>query len=600
MRGIDLRNIVAEKYPEFLHALPAAVRKLALRILERILRLQTVNSFLKEHGDAMNVEFIDRLFDWLGFSYRISHRDRRRIPSEGRVICIANHPLGALDSLAVVRAVREVREDVRIVANDVLLQLENLRDLFLPIDITRGTGARAHLKAIADALEREEAVVIFPAGEVSRLHWNGIRDRKWQKGAVRLAQNHRAPILPMRIEGRNSFGFYLMSWIFKPFSTLLLPSQIFKKKNSTITIHVGELIPEREFRNRLPQELTADLRRHTDGLGRIPAGTLRTEKTVVHPVDRRILKRELRNTRLLNITPDGKLIYLVRHDEAPNLMRELARMREVTFRRVGEGTRREIDLDAYDRTYQHLVLWDNEDLEIVGSYRIGVCPDLLRTGSVNALYTSSCFSLSPAFSTYLPHAIELGRSFVQQRYWNSNALEYLWHGLGAYVIDNPHIRYLFGAVSLSVEYPREAQEMIVHFYRKWFGAEPGIVTGRAPLTLQAERRAQLNALFSSTDYNAEFRLLKNWLKERGLSFPTLYRQYTDLCEAGGVKFFDFSVDRDFNNCIDGFILVDLNLLKSSKRERYLSNNKLRRTPAGSSAEQSAPTPPVPVPELVAV
>jgi putative hemolysin len=158
---------------------------------------------------------------------------------------------------------------------------------------------------------------------------------------------------------------------------------------------------------------------------------------------------------------------------------------------------------------------------------------------------------------------------VQPKYWNSRALDYLWQGIGAYLRTNPDIRYMFGPVSISRAYDDEAVSLLVYFYMHYFGAEIQSVTHKESYFLSRKKIQTYELLFSRDNYEADLLVLKNELQVRGFAIPTLYKQYSDLCEEGGVAFMDFGMDRAFDNCVDGFIVVDIQKLKINKRKRYL-------------------------------
>jgi putative hemolysin len=291
---------------------------------------------------------------------------------------------------------------------------------------------------------------------------------------------------------------------------------------------------------------------------------------VGRPENRKRLQAELDMHRRLGSTGDGKSIYLLGLDSDCALRREIGRLRELSFRRVGEGTGKAYDLDKYDAYYQHLLLWDDSAREVVGAYRVAEARPLIRRHGLRALYSASLFDFNSRFEPFFEQGLELGRSFIQPRYWGSRGLDCLWYGIGAYLMEHPQIRYLFGSVSISAQLPERARHMLVYFFRRHFGAQTGVVGARRPLRLSGEEHRRYRDLFSSFDYNRDLKTLKKELADLGVSIPVLYKQYADLCEQQGVRFFDFSVDPDFGHCIDGFIMLDLAHLKARKRARYLT------------------------------
>nr|WP_306667875.1 GNAT family N-acetyltransferase [Oceanospirillum sediminis] len=267
-------------------------------------------------------------------------------------------------------------------------------------------------------------------------------------------------------------------------------------------------------------------------------------------------------------------------------MKELGRLREISFRRVGEGSGEKRDLDRYDKYYRHIILWDEEELDIVGAYRIAEAGQLIEQEGIQALYCSELFTISPALESRLSQGIELGRSFVQPRYWGKRSLDYLWFGIGAYLRHHPEVRYMFGPVSLSNSYPQAAKDLIVWYYRHYHGAEQPLVKANAPYVSDTSVQQEMYNLFNGDDAQADFLILKEQLDHLGVTVPTLYKQYTELCEEGGIQFMDFSVDADFGYCIDGFILVDLEKVKQRKKERYIHNG-LDGTPGSETPVRQA-------------
>lgn len=569
MEKIDIRHILIEKAPALFEKYPTIVSSLFVNFLEKLLWVKEVNEFIEQNKNAQGLDFIDALFDYLNFSYNLSGKSKRRIPSEGKLVVVSNHPLGGLDGLALIKAVSEVRKDVKIVANDVLANLENLRDLFLPFDLYSARSQKENITKIENALANDEAVIFFPAGEVSRMSLSGIKDGKWKKGAFRFASKIQAPILPAFIIAKNSFLFYGLSLLWRRVGMFLLPGELFRQRNKTITIKFGDPIPSANFDKNINIKVQlALLRKHVYRIGSGEKGIFNTEKTIIHPVPVRLIKHELYHSERLGSTNDGKKIFLIKADSCPNVMREISRLREITFRKVGEGTGKSFDTDTYDEHYHHIVLWDDDDLEIVGSYRLGITSEIIEEKGIEGLYNASQFTIHETFNDVLSQSIELGRSFVQAKYWKTNALDYIWQGIGAFVMKNPQIRYLWGAVSISNSYSELAKAMIVYYYKKWYLGDTSFATPHKAFVITKIQEQEIEAMFTGSNHEEDFRILKFGLKGLGFSVPVLYRRYTELCNYGGAKFASFSVDEGFMNAIDGLIVVDLHALRDEYKERY--------------------------------
>ena len=249
------------------------------------------------------------------------------------------------------------------------------------------------------------------------------------------------------------------------------------------------------------------------------------------------------------------------------MIRELGRLRELSFRAVGEGTMKARDLDQYDSYYRHIILWDDVEEDIVGSYRIGDAATILQRHQLDALYTHELFMFSGELIQQLQQGLELGRSFIQPKYWGKRSLDYLWQGIGAYLNANPQIRYLFGAVSISDDYPEPAKALLTHFYTTYFNDIPDFASARCPF------QNTLTNPFAGINIDQDFKLLKKSLSDHDKTVPVLFKHYADFCTDGGVRFLAFNVDHSFNNCVDGFAIADLSQIKDKKYQRYIANHK---------------------------
>ncbi len=577
----QLEDVLESKFPAFGHQSPVIQRPM-LAMLKKLLREDDVNDVLAQCAGLQDFEFVDKILEIFNLSYKVIDRELDNIPAEGRVVIVANHPLGLLDGFALLKLVGKVRRDVRIVVNDVLMHFKPMHGLLLPV-VSFGEGSnRANVEAIHAALDNDEAVIIFPSGEVSRAGPMGIRDGRWRGGFLRFAEQARAPLLPVHVGGRNSALFYGVSTLFRPLSTLMLLREPHGQRNATLPIRVGEMIPWKEVASLdLPRDQKIErISREVYRIGKNRVVGFRTEKPIARPEERLTLRRELHRAQRIGQTGDGKQIYLFDATANSAVMRELGRLREVAFRQVGEGTGKRRDIDAFDAWYRHVILWDEAELQIVGAYRIGEVGKILAERGPEGLYTHGLFVLGDGLRAHLAQSLELGRSFVQPRYQGMRALEYLWYGIGAYLATRPDVRYLFGPVSLSAAYPVRTRRMLVYFYRRYFGTPERFAEPLTPFEIPEEDEAEFARIMPGADYATDFRELKQQLSQQGLAVPTLYKQYADLCDVGGTRFLGFNVDAAFANCVDGLVWVDLLRLKPGKRSRYLGE--------GSRLAEAAP------------
>ncbi|HRQ06154.1 MAG TPA: lysophospholipid acyltransferase family protein, partial [Nitrosomonas halophila] len=403
------------------------LRKVASSVLKVLFHQNEINAFIETHRHLEGLEFNDAVLEHFNFTFQVSNKDRAHIPDQGRVLIVANHPLGSLDGLALLKLVSEIRTDVKIVATSLLSCIEPLQGLFLSIDnLSKSATHRNSMHQIVEALEAEQAVILFPTGEVSRICPMGIRDGKWKTGFLSLAKKAQAPIVPVYIGGKNSMLFYGLSSIYKPLGTMMLVNEMFNQKGSEISFRIGKPIPWNSIAAMdMPKKHIAKLMRQQVYLfsKKKKKELFKPVENIIHPVKTKLIRKELRASQLIGRTQDGKHIYLFDYMPNSSVMREIGRLRELSFRQVQEGTGNALDIDQYDRYYRHLILWDEDELEIIGSYRIGEANKILGKSGETGLYTNSLFKFDQSLMPYLEQAIELGRSFIQPRYQGKRSLD---------------------------------------------------------------------------------------------------------------------------------------------------------------------------------
>lgn len=567
---ISVERSFYERFPRFAEGRPRELARPVVELLRRVACEERINAFLAETKGLVGFAFVERAIELLQLCYSVANTDRENIPVEGRVVIVANHPLGALDALALIHLVGSVRRDVKVLANDLLLQFTQLKPLLLPLPVFGGGSAHGGARAAYRALENDEALIVFPAGEVSRMRAAGVRDATWSPGFVRLALKTGAPVVPVHIAAQNSPVFYGVSMLAKPLSSLLLPREMFGAARARIELQVGENVPAAALTQstQQPQRIAQQMRTHVYRLPRRRPTVFPTSTAIAHPEPALAVRRALREAERLGETRDGKQILLLdAHADNPAL-REIGRLRELAFRRVGEGTGARRDLDRYDLHYRHIVLWDEQALTIAGAYRLGEAGPILRERGPAGLYSASLFDYAPAANEFLDGAVELGRSFVQPAYWGSRSLDYLWQGIGAYLRCRP-VRHLIGPVSLSAALPLAAREWIVHYHRHYFGDPERLAVARNPFVVSAQVEAEASAAWSGRTQAEALAHLRARLDGMGAQLPVLYKQYADVCEPDGVRFLAFGVDPAFGGCVDGLVRLDLTRLRPAKRSRYL-------------------------------
>lgn len=567
---IDVEKEIYSKFPKFRNN--KLVQSTISRFAKSIIHQDEINNRLEEMSHLNGFEFVDKVLEYFDFDFKVSEKQLQNIPESGRVVIVANHPLGGLDALALLKLIGKVRQDVKIVANDFLKGFNALDELMLSVDNFKKAQTKESISKIYEALNDECAVIIFPSGEVSRMTPIGVKDKYWHKGFLKFASRTSSPILPIYIDAKNSKTFYSISALNKKLATLLLADEMFKKRSKSIDMFIGELIP---YENIIPNGIkrTEVAKLYKKHLYQIPKkkSLFITQKAIAHPEDRRHLKKELKNSIKLGETKDGKKIYLYDYKKDSKVLYEIGRLREISFRKVGEGVNKTRDIDKYDTYYRHIILWDDEELEIVGAYRIAEVKNVKKEYGISGLYTTTLFDYDKGIDKYLDESIELGRSFVQPKYWGSKALDYLWYGIGAYLRANPNIKYMYGPVSLSGSYPKSSQDMIIYFYNKFFKSKRKLVNAKVAFKFDNDLSLlhSLDKELDINEYKSSFKALKTMLSSLNVSVPTLYKQYADLCDEGGIEFCAYNVDKDFSDCVDSFIFVEIDKIKKAQKKRYI-------------------------------
>lgn len=603
---------------------PGLTRRLASRFagpLEWLLSVSQLNETYAqcrggaggEHGlDA----FLARVLDALHVRYRIAQADLARIPKTGPVVVVANHPFGALDGIVLAAVLRSVRPDVKVMANFLLGRIPDLRDLFILVDPFGGEGSAAsNLGPLRQSLrwlkDAGGMLAAFPAGEVAHLH---LRDRQvtdpaWTDQIARIVRRTGVPVLPVFFDGQNGPLFQVLGMIHPRLRTAMLPRELYKKQNAVVELRVGSVIPfKRMGAIAGDAELTDYLRRRTfllrhrgaepvDAKSRGlmlwrkaagasparhgPSPSLAPGEPIVDPVAAELLEADvnaLPKSQVL-IEHDGNVVMTARAGQIRNVLREIGRLREATFRPVGEGTGKAIDLDTFDYDYLHMFIWNPARREVVGAYRLGQTDVLVAAKGRQGLYTSTLFNYTQALLDRMGPSLEMGRSFVRVECQRSYApLLMLWKGIGHYCVANPRYRCLFGPVSISNSYRSVSKQLMVQFLKLRHGAlppgEPSLVEPRHPF---AARRlpgwddAATRALLGGGDSDEVSSLVADMEPDqKGL--PVLVRQYLKL----GAKFHAFNVDPQFSDSLDGLIEVDLTKTDGRVLERYMTRDGYAR------------------------
>ncbi len=559
--------------------------------IERLFAMDRLRQALDTaRGLANGGNAAERVLDALGITWEAGPAEMERIPRSGPLLVVANHPFGLLEGAILANALPAVRPDVRILANSLLAGIAELRQwcIFVnPFGARQAVGenARALLKAAA-WLRSGGALVVFPAGEVAHFDWKSatLADPVWNPAVASIAQRTGAAAVPIFFEGANSVGFQLAGVLHPGLRTANLPRELLNKRGRRIRMRIGRPVTAAVLQSfASAREAIEYLRCRTYLLDDAATVAGPERRLPLLPPKRQAPVALARSTdslasEIASLPPQSKLcdngefaVYLASEAAFPGVVAEIGRLREVAFRQVGEGTGHAVDLDRFDRHYQHLVLWHPGNGQVAGAYRLGPTPDILPVHGMRGLYTSTLFRFRSDLFDRIGPAIELGRSFVRPEYQKQVApLLLLWKGIARYVASRPECAVLFGGVSISNQYHAVSRHLMVRFLEAHrVGELAGLVTPRSPYK-SSHWQFRRTGMVSHVPANIEqLSGLVADLERDGKGVPILLRQYL---KTGG-KLLAFNVDHGFSCVLDALIMVDLRSAPAAILERYFGKSQ---------------------------
>ncbi|MEZ8270684.1 lysophospholipid acyltransferase family protein [Vibrio splendidus] len=553
-------------------------------VVEWATGLSKLDKLYQDRPDELSsFEFMHHTLSALNIDYSVSAGATDNIPEQGPVVIVANHPLGAIEGVILADLVGSVRKDVKVLANELLKRLPELDDLFIGVDVFNSKESkRTNAKAIRDAnrhLADGGLLIVFPAGEVSsyRKGAKTLTDIEWSKSVAKFVKRHQATTVPIFINGKNSELFYQAGRVHPLLRTALLGRELLNKQATTISISIGSSIPYSEIKSfEKEMDIVNYLRLNTYLMSQqdspnTPIHAPSFDTQVIAPIPPEVLAIEVGSLpEEMKLLEQGDFeVYCTPSQSIPNLMREIGRVREESFREVGEGSGLACDLDEYDLYYHQLFVWNKTKAELVGAYRLGMVDKLIAEHGLDRLYSRSLFNYNQEFIDTLDNSIELGRSVVSKPYQKSlNSLLLLWKGIAAFVYRHPQYTHLFGPVSISNDYSHNARLLIattlsIHHYDE---QKANLVSPSSPLNTSNNVFWQ-NHLLSSL---ASVPLLSKVLArmEQGKGLPVLLRQYLGM----NGKLVCFNVDPSFNDALDGLIVVNLKKVPLKTLGKYMGRD----------------------------
>jgi len=563
--------------------------------LERVLLFRQLNAlYCQTLHLAGSREFHEKLLEALRVHYEVSPGDLAHVPQDGPVVVTSNHPFGAIEGIILAAVLRSMRPDVKVMANFLLGNIPELRDLFILVDpFGRPSSTYTNIRALRETLhwlKKGAMLAVFPAGEVSHLDFasRSVTDPEWSDSIARIIRATGARALPVCFSGANGLAFQVLGLVHPRLRTALLPAEFLNKRDKTIGLRIGSAIPfDKLAAFRADREMMAYLHHRTYALahreappskplqlllpGRLPR---MTQEPIAAALPDRLMREEIEglppSQRLVS---SGDLVaYYARAGQIPRTLQEIGRLREVSFRAVGEGSGNARDLDGFDSTYIHLFEWHRSAGELVGAYRLGPTDEILPAAGLRGLYTSTLFNFTSGFQQQIDCALEMGRTFIRPEYQrNLGALPLLWKAIGRFVFKNPRYRVLFGAVSISNRYQPLSQHLMVSFLRSYHGLTnlSGAVKPKMPFRpSQKGDLAQQTVALIGNDLD-ELSAIISDIESNCAGVPILLKHYLKL----GARVLDFNVDPRFSNVLDALILVDLTRTDAKILERFMGKDQ---------------------------
>lgn len=549
--------------------------------LMKILKISTINKFYKKNKHLKDIAFLDKILEEFQIKFEIPDEDLKRLPKDGAYITVSNHPLGAMDGVLLLKLMAEQRSDFKIIANFLLHRIKPMQPYIMPVNpFENKKDAKSSIAGFKNAIlhvREGHPLGIFPAGEVST-HKDGklVIDKPWEETAMKLIKRAEVPVVPIYFHAKNSNFFYKISKISDTLRTAKLPSEVLTQKRRLIQVRIGKPIavkdqkehPDIKNFSEFIRKKTYMLSNSFEKKGKILdniSSTLKTPiipkvpKRIVTPVDTETMTAEIEalkqeDCRLLQ--SKNYEVYLAPAEKIPNLLREIGRLREITFREVGEGTNEAIDLDTFDTYYHHMFLWDNEHKLIAGAYRMGLGAKIYERYGINGFYLQDLFRFEPELHKMMSQSIEMGRAFIVKPYQQKPMpLFLLWKGIVHTTLRYPNHKFLIGGVSISNQFSNFSKSLMIEFMKSHY-YDPYIAQYVRP---KQEFKVKLkdadkDFVFDSTEADLnKFDKIIDEIEPGALRLPVLLKKYIKQ----NARLVAFNVDPLFNNAVDGLMYIKI-------------------------------------------
>jgi putative hemolysin len=543
-------------------------------VLLRVLRISSINKIYENNKYKADLDFLNGILDDCKIKFEIPEEDLKRIPKEGPFITVSNHPLGGIDGVLLLKLLIEKRADYKIIANFLLHRIAPLKPYIMPVNpFETRKDVKSSIAGIKNALvhlREGKPLGIFPAGEVSTYKDGKLKvDKPWEDGAIRLIKKANVPVIPIYFHAKNSRLFYVMSKISDTLRTAKLPSEVMSQRGRVIRVRIGKPISVKdqdaykeipafyEFIRRKTYMLANPFEKAHRLISTSNIKIRKSPKKITTQRNSNLFVKEVaalreKNGRLLE--SKNYEVFFASAKDIPNLIHEIGRLREITFRVVGEGTNKAIDLDIYDQYYHHLFLWDCEANCLAGAYRMGLGKEIYKTYGIKGFYINTLFRIEPELHQMMENTIEMGRAFIIGEYQQKPMpLFLLWKGIVHVTLRHPEYKYLMGGVSISNQFSDFSKSLMIEFMKSHY-YDPYIAQYIRP---KKEYKVKLkdgdkDFVFDATKADMQkFDKIIDEIEPGVLRIPVLIKKYVKQ----NARLVAFNVDPKFNNAIDGLMYI---------------------------------------------
>ena len=546
--------------------------------LMKVLKISKLNEIYSRNCHLEKLEFLNSILDEFQIKFEIPEEDLRRLPKEGPFITVSNHPLGGIDGILLLKLMIEQREDFKIIANFLLHRITPLKPYIMPVNpFEDRKDVKSSITGFKNAilhLRNGHPLGVFPAGEVSTYRDGKlVVDKPWEEAAMKLIKKAEVPVVPIYFHAKNSRLFYRLSKISDTLRTAKLPSELLTQKRRIIKVRIGRPISVNDQKEHESLEEFSDfLRRKTYMLSNAyqdkpkilnniqsSLKTPKPPKSIVMQIAPDLMIKEvevLRANDLRLLKSKNYEVFLAPAEEIPNILREIGRLREITFREVGEGTNEAIDLDTFDSYYHHMFLWDDKSQLIVGAYRMGLGSKIFERYGIDGFYLQDLFRFEPELYKMMSQSIEMGRAFIIKAYQQKPMpLFLLWKGIVHTTLRFPEHKYLIGGVSISNQFSNFSKSLMIEFMKSHY-YDPYVAQYVRP---KKEFKVKLkdadkDFVFDSTEADLnKFDKIIDEVEPGALRLPVLLKKYIKQ----NAKLVAFNVDPLFNDAVDGLMYIKI-------------------------------------------